>query len=123
MPHVFLNSYRQENSHRRLHVYPSVPGCYTIQWGCSAEYGWRNYKVKHLNSDTFQLIRQITSCHLVALGLTTEFEKCQLVIVFVSHLMGMFNQTIRMLEHGIKPVYVFDGEPPQLKLAKVSVGI
>ncbi|XP_066578938.1 flap endonuclease 1 [Amia ocellicauda] len=32
-----------------------------------------------------------------------------------SHLMGMFYRTIRMLESGIKPVYVFDGKPPQLK--------
>lgn len=39
-----------------------------------------------------------------------------------SHLMGMFYRTIRMLEHGIKPVYVFDGKPPQLKSAEVSVG-
>uniref|UniRef100_H3CB72 Flap endonuclease 1 n=1 Tax=Tetraodon nigroviridis TaxID=99883 RepID=H3CB72_TETNG len=36
-----------------------------------------------------------------------------------SHLMGMFYRTIRMLEHGIKPVYVFDGKPPQLKSSEV----
>uniref|UniRef100_A0A8C7V0W5 XPG N-terminal domain-containing protein n=1 Tax=Oncorhynchus mykiss TaxID=8022 RepID=A0A8C7V0W5_ONCMY len=35
------------------------------------------------------------------------------------HLMGMFYRTIRMLEHGIKPVYVFDGKPPQLKSGEV----
>uniref|UniRef100_A0A671VLM0 Flap structure-specific endonuclease 1 n=1 Tax=Sparus aurata TaxID=8175 RepID=A0A671VLM0_SPAAU len=39
-----------------------------------------------------------------------------------SHLMGMFYRTIRMLEHGIKPVYVFDGKPPQLKSAEVCMG-
>lgn len=32
-----------------------------------------------------------------------------------SHLMGMFYRTIRMIENGIKPVYVFDGKAPQLK--------
>lgn len=32
-----------------------------------------------------------------------------------SHLMGMFYRTIRMIENGIKPVYVFDGKPPQMK--------
>lgn len=32
-----------------------------------------------------------------------------------SHLMGIFYRTIRLLENGIKPVYVFDGKPPQLK--------
>uniref|UniRef100_A0A3P9GYZ1 Flap endonuclease 1 n=1 Tax=Oryzias latipes TaxID=8090 RepID=A0A3P9GYZ1_ORYLA len=37
-----------------------------------------------------------------------------------SHLMGMFYRTIRMLEHGIKPVYVFDGKPPQLKSSELE---
>lgn len=32
-----------------------------------------------------------------------------------SHLMGMFYRTIRLVEQGIKPVYVFDGKPPNLK--------
>lgn len=47
---------------------------------------------------------------------------CQLLVLYLSHLMGMFYRTIRMLEHGIKPVYVFDGKPPQLKSAEVSMG-
>lgn len=29
--------------------------------------------------------------------------------------MGFFHRTIRMVENGIKPAYVFDGKPPQLK--------
>jgi flap endonuclease-1 len=37
-----------------------------------------------------------------------------------SHLMGMFYRTIRMLENGIKPVYVFDGKPPQLKSRELA---
>ncbi|KAL7423360.1 Elongation of fatty acids protein 2 [Cryptotrichosporon argae] len=32
-----------------------------------------------------------------------------------SHLMGFFYRTIRMVEHGIKPCYIFDGKPPDLK--------
>lgn len=32
-----------------------------------------------------------------------------------SHLMGMFYRTIRLVDNGIKPVYVFDGKPPDLK--------
>ncbi|KAK3603446.1 hypothetical protein CHS0354_009426, partial [Potamilus streckersoni] len=32
-----------------------------------------------------------------------------------SHLMGIFYRTIRMIENGIKPVYVFDGKPPEMK--------
>ncbi|XP_044126120.1 flap endonuclease 1 [Bufo gargarizans] len=37
-----------------------------------------------------------------------------------SHLMGMFYRTIRMVEHGIKPVYVFDGKPPHLKSGELA---
>ncbi|KAJ3416826.1 Elongation of fatty acids protein 2 [Chytridiales sp. JEL 0842] len=32
-----------------------------------------------------------------------------------SHLMGILYRTIRMMENGIKPVYVFDGKPPDMK--------
>ncbi len=32
-----------------------------------------------------------------------------------SHLSGLFYRTIKLLEHGIKPVYVFDGKPPEFK--------
>ncbi|GAB2283139.1 Elongation of fatty acids protein 2 [Dionaea muscipula] len=37
-----------------------------------------------------------------------------------SHLQGMFNRTIRLLEAGIKPVYVFDGKPPDLKKEELA---
>lgn len=37
-----------------------------------------------------------------------------------SHLMGILNRTANMLELGIKPVYVFDGKPPALKLKELS---
>ncbi|PVH22372.1 flap endonuclease 1 [Candidozyma haemuli] len=32
-----------------------------------------------------------------------------------SHLSGMFYRTVRMVENGMKPMYVFDGKPPVLK--------
>ena len=32
-----------------------------------------------------------------------------------SHLIGILYRTIRMCENGIKPVYVFDGKPPDFK--------
>uniref|UniRef100_A0A7C2ZMM1 Flap endonuclease 1 n=1 Tax=Ignisphaera aggregans TaxID=334771 RepID=A0A7C2ZMM1_9CREN len=32
-----------------------------------------------------------------------------------SHLSGLFYRTINLLENGIKPVYVFDGKPPEMK--------
>eukprot|EP00483_Globobulimina_turgida_P000627 UN00627 len=32
-----------------------------------------------------------------------------------SHVIGFFYRTIRMLENGIKPIYIFDGKPPDFK--------
>ncbi|KAG2534099.1 flap endonuclease 1-B-like [Panicum virgatum] len=37
-----------------------------------------------------------------------------------SHLHGMLNRTVRMLEAGIKPVFVFDGEPPEMKKKEIA---
>lgn len=37
-----------------------------------------------------------------------------------SHLMGLFYRTIRLLENGIKPVYVFDGKPPDMKSGELA---
>ena len=37
-----------------------------------------------------------------------------------SHLMGLFYRTMRMLEQGIKPVYVFDGRPPEEKSKELA---
>lgn len=37
-----------------------------------------------------------------------------------SHLMGIFYRTLRMMDHGIKPVYVFDGKPPTLKSGELA---
>uniref|UniRef100_A0A0K0F8L7 Flap endonuclease 1 n=1 Tax=Strongyloides venezuelensis TaxID=75913 RepID=A0A0K0F8L7_STRVS len=44
-------------------------------------------------------------------GVTLQSEDGQTT----SHLNGFFYRTIRMMEAGIKPVYVFDGKPPELK--------
>merc|ERR1719265_1769648 len=37
-----------------------------------------------------------------------------------SHIQGLLARTIRMMEAGIKPVYVFDGKAPELKLAEIA---
>merc|ERR1719386_57965 len=37
-----------------------------------------------------------------------------------SHIIGMLTRTIRLMENGIKPVYVFDGKPPELKLSELE---
>jgi flap endonuclease-1 len=37
-----------------------------------------------------------------------------------SHLMGMFYRTLRIVDNGIKPLYVFDGKPPKLKSGELA---
>jgi len=37
-----------------------------------------------------------------------------------SHIQGLLSRTIRLMESGIKPVYVFDGKPPELKFAEIA---
>lgn len=37
-----------------------------------------------------------------------------------SHLMGLFYRTLRIIDNGIKPVYVFDGKPPTLKSGELA---
>eukprot|EP00051_Salpingoeca_urceolata_P034543 m.25646 g.25646 ORF g.25646 m.25646 type:complete len:465 (+) comp7948_c0_seq2:229-1623(+) len=37
-----------------------------------------------------------------------------------SHLSGIFYRTTRMIGHGIKPVYVFDGKPPTMKSGELA---
>lgn len=37
-----------------------------------------------------------------------------------SHLIGLFSRTIKFMSKGIKPVFVFDGETPELKAAELE---
>ncbi len=37
-----------------------------------------------------------------------------------SHLSGLFYRTINLMENGIKPVYVFDGKPPEIKQMEIE---
>ncbi|PRP82352.1 hypothetical protein PROFUN_10256 [Planoprotostelium fungivorum] len=37
-----------------------------------------------------------------------------------SHLQGLFHRTIRMINNGVKPCYVFDGKPPDLKAEELA---
>jgi len=36
-----------------------------------------------------------------------------------AHLIGLLNRTIQFLEHGIRPIWVFDGKAPTLKNGEV----
>jgi len=35
-----------------------------------------------------------------------------------SHLVGLFSRTTKLMEYGIKPIFVFDGVPPKIKQAE-----
>lgn len=37
-----------------------------------------------------------------------------------SHLSGLYYRTLNLLEKGVKPVYVFDGKPPELKAQEIE---
>ncbi|KAH0472692.1 MAG: hypothetical protein KVP17_003263 [Porospora cf. gigantea B] len=37
-----------------------------------------------------------------------------------SHISGFLSRTIRFMEAGIKPIYVFDGKPPEIKLEELQ---
>jgi flap endonuclease-1 len=37
-----------------------------------------------------------------------------------SHLSGLLYRNVRLIEYGIRPVYVFDGEPPKLKTGEIK---
>lgn len=37
-----------------------------------------------------------------------------------SHISGLFYRTVNLIELGIKPVYVFDGKPPEMKMIEVE---
>lgn len=37
-----------------------------------------------------------------------------------SHIQGFFHRTIALMSKGIRPIYVFDGKPPDLKINELS---
>ena len=37
-----------------------------------------------------------------------------------SHLSGLFYRNLNLLQEGIKPIYVFDGTPPELKQSEIE---
>ncbi|MGC8661346.1 MAG: flap endonuclease-1 [Nitrososphaeria archaeon] len=41
--------------------------------------------------------------------------------LITSHLSGLFYRTLNFLEKGLRPVYVFDGQPPELKAHEINI--
>jgi flap endonuclease-1 len=38
-----------------------------------------------------------------------------------SHINGLFARTLRMVDEGLKPIYVFDGKPPEMKRGELQI--
>lgn len=69
-----------------------------------------DYKNKKIAIDISILIYQI----IIAIRNTgTDITNSRGEIT--SHILGIFNKTISLIEMGIYPVYVFDGKPPNMK--------
>ena len=43
--------------------------------------------------------------------------------IIYSHIQGVLVKTIKMMEDGIKPVFVFEGKPPEMKQGEVYVDL
>jgi 5'-3' exonuclease len=56
----------------------------------------------------------------ILLNIITKINKLNTYYYFSSHIMGTFYRTIRLLDNGIKPVYVFDGKPPKMKSSELE---
>lgn len=41
------------------------------------------------------------------------------VVISISHIQGVLVKTIKLMEDGIKPVFVFEGKPPEMKQGEV----
>merc|ERR1719316_1891906 len=63
----------------------------------------------------YQFLIMIRDSHAGSYGnMTNEDGKV------TSHIIGMLTRTLKLMEAGIKPVYVFDGKPPELKLGELA---
>lgn len=43
--------------------------------------------------------------------------------IIYSHIQGVLVKTIKMMEDGIKPVFVFEGKPPEMKQGEVYIDL
>lgn len=75
------------------------------------EISWDALKNKALAIDTPNVLYQFLSSIRKPDGTLLTDSKGNVT----SHLVGLFPRTIRILEYGIKPIFVFDGKPPLLK--------
>ena len=79
--------------------------------GCMREQKFEGYMDRKVAIDASMHIYQF----LMVIGRSGDQTLTNDAGEVTSHLQGMFMRTVRMLETGIKPVYVFDGKPPTMK--------
>eukprot|EP01064_Diplonema_japonicum_P009249 TRINITY_DN1670_c1_g2_i1.p1 TRINITY_DN1670_c1_g2~~TRINITY_DN1670_c1_g2_i1.p1 ORF type:complete len:390 (+),score=100.59 TRINITY_DN1670_c1_g2_i1:69-1238(+) len=82
--------------------------------GCIKETEIKSYFGRTIAIDASMSIYQF----LIAMKMASESGVSELSNaegMVTSHLQGMWSRTIRMLSEGMKPVYVFDGAPPEMK--------
>eukprot|EP01059_Diplonema_ambulator_P005513 TRINITY_DN15262_c0_g1_i1.p1 TRINITY_DN15262_c0_g1~~TRINITY_DN15262_c0_g1_i1.p1 ORF type:complete len:406 (+),score=136.31 TRINITY_DN15262_c0_g1_i1:46-1218(+) len=82
--------------------------------GCIKETEMKSYFGRTIAIDASMSIYQF----LIAMKMANESGVAELSNaegMVTSHLQGMWSRTLRMLGEGMKPVYVFDGAPPEMK--------
>lgn len=77
----------------------------------ASEVGFDGLKGRALGVDAFNWLYQFLSIIRQPDGTPLKDSKGRVT----SHLNGLFYRTCKLIEEGIKPCYVFDGEPPEFK--------
>lgn len=80
------------------------------------ELQWEELKGKTIAIDTPNVLYQFLSSIRKPDGTLLTDSKGNVT----SHLVGLFPRTIRLLEYGIRPIFVFDGKPPSLKKGELD---
>jgi len=75
------------------------------------EISFEDLKGKMLAVDSFNILYQFLSTIRQRDGSLLKDSEGRIT----SHLTGLFNRTTRLMHHGIKLAFVFDGKPPELK--------
>lgn len=75
------------------------------------EVSFEQLKDKKLAVDSFNILYQFLSTIRQRDGMPLMNSEGKIT----SHLNGLFYRTTKMLQKGLKPVFVFDGKPPELK--------
>jgi flap endonuclease-1 len=75
----------------------------------------KNYFSRKIAIDASMTIYQFLISIKGAYGADLQNENGEVT----NHIQGLLYRTTKMLEYGIKPVFVFDGKPPEMKGGEV----